>query len=354
MRQPDLSSDLPRSHKLRRDLRMSGFTLIELLIVIAVIAILLAMLLPAVQQAREAARKTQCRNNLKQIGLALQGYLEYHRVFPPSFLGPMEDSWSIHARLLPFLDRSAVYSRIRFDLQWSNPQNLATGIPQVSIPAYLCPSDPNNGSLYNAGLAEGFTAPVNYGFNLGTWLIYNPVTRQGGDGIAYPQNSISDSQISDGFSNTMCAADVKSFQPNFYNTQDPGPVPPADRSQLSALAGAAIFDLGPGMNDNSGHCEWVDGSVVDSGFTTVFTPNTNVKYLHSDGRTYDVDVLSRAEGTSPTAITYAAVTARSNHPGLVHASLLDGSVRTISNQIARNIWRALGTRAGGEVISGEM
>ncbi|MDB5391453.1 MAG: hypothetical protein JWM11_7099 [Planctomycetaceae bacterium] len=337
---------------LRRSIR--GFTLIELLVVIGIIAILLAMLLPAVQQAREAARKTQCRNNLKQIGIALAGYLESNRVWPPSFLGPMEDSWSIQARILPFLDQTVIYSRIKFDRQWSNLQNLATGIPQMSIPAYLCPSDPNSSQLYNAGISEGLTAPVNYGFNLGSWLIYHPVTRQGGDGFSYPYHSLSDSQVSDGLSNTLCASDVKAFQPNFYNTQDPGTVPPSIPSQLSSLAGAAIFDLGPNLNDNSGHCEWVDGSVVDSGFTTVFTPNTAVNYLHSDGRNYDIDVLSRAEGTSPTAISYAAVTARSYHTGMVHCSLLDGSVRTVSDNISNNIWKALGTRAGGEVVNGDM
>src|ERR1700687_4100371 len=98
-----------------------GFTLIELLVVIAIIAVLISLLLPAVQQAREAARRTQCRNNLKQIGLALHNYLDANQVFPPSSCFsltpsfPKTGSWSIHARLLPFLEQSNAYQQARLD-----------------------------------------------------------------------------------------------------------------------------------------------------------------------------------------------------------------------------------------------
>ena len=87
-----------------------------------------------------------------------------------------------------------------------------------------------------------------------------------------------------------------------------------------------------------------------SGFTTVFTPNTAVDYLHIDGRTYDVDYNSQQEGRSATQRTYAAVTARSYHPGIVNTLMMDGSVRSAGETINRQVWRALGTRGGGETV----
>ena len=327
-----------------------GFTLIELLVVIAIVAILVALLLPAVQQAREAARRSQCRNNLKQIGIALHNYHDANRLFPPSACISSRGSWSIHGRLLPFIDQAGIYSLIQVDLDWSDPLNMATGVPQLQIPVYFCPSDPNGQTLYDAGPDEGITHTVNYGFNLGTWFVFDPVTNRGGDGAFHPNSSIGSHNMTDGLSNTLAATDVKSYQPQFFNTADPGPAIPSTAAMLSSFAGAAIFELGPQLNDNGGHSEWCDDSTHETGFTTVFGPNVVVPYVHSDGRTYDINFSSRDEGTSLTQRTYAAVTARSFHTGMVHALLMDGSVRSVSDSISLTVWRALGTRGGGEVI----
>jgi prepilin-type N-terminal cleavage/methylation domain-containing protein len=343
-----IKKNMPVSYKSVGCLR-SGFTLVELLVVIAIVAVLLALLLPAVQQVREAARRTQCRSNLKQIGLALQNYADVNKFFPPSAcLSPL-GTWSIHGRLLPFVDQVSAYAQIRMDLDWSDPLNQATGISQLQVPLYYCPSDPNGQTLNDDGPDEGLVRPVNYGFNFGTWFVFDPVTGVGGDGCFYPNSSIGTGNIADGLSNTLAAADVKSFQPHFRNSANPGLTPPVDADVLSHYAGAAFFELGPNLNDNGGHSEWCDGAVHETGFTTVFTPNTNVPYLHSDGRTYDIDYNSRDEGTSRTQPTYAAVTARSYHADLVHVLLMDGSVRTVSSNISLQIWRALGTRSRGEV-----
>ena len=123
-------------------------------------------------------------------------------------------------------------------------------------------------------------------------------------------------------------------------------------ADLAAFAGGASFKLGPQTNDNTGHTEWPDGRVHHSGMTTVFTPNTPVEYVHTDGRTYDIDYNSQQEGRSATQATYAAVTARSYHPGIVQVVRVDGSCRAVSETIAREVWRALGTRGGGEVVAG--
>ena len=107
--------------------------------------------------------------------------------------------------------------------------------------------------------------------------------------------------------------------------------------------------MGPGLSDNSGHTEWCDCPVHESGFTSAFAPNQLVAYQHSDGHTCDIDFNSRYEGTSWTEPTCAAITARSYHHGLVHALWMDGSLHAISSSIDLETWRAMSTRGGREV-----
>src|SRR6478609_5631418 len=116
--------------EVRTAVRRSAFTLIELLVVIAIIAILMGLLLPAVQQAREAARRIQCKNNLKQIGLALHNYLSSHSVFPPSYcIGAAKGgTWSIHARILPYIDQANAYTLADLTVGYSDPPNSTNGI----------------------------------------------------------------------------------------------------------------------------------------------------------------------------------------------------------------------------------
>ena len=325
-----------------------GFTLVELLVVIGIIGTLVGILLPAVQQSREAARRLQCKSNLKQIGVALFNYLDAHRAFPPSYcirpgtaLGTNNGSWSIHGRLLPYLEQKNAYARVRLDVPWDAQR--ATGIPTLRIPTYLCPSEVNDTvRLDSSGNPKVY--PQNYGFNFGTWLVYDPATREKGDGAFFVNSRTRPASFRDGLSNTLSAAEVKAFTSYFRNTADPGRNPPAAPSVLATLAPGAQFKLGPATNDNTGHTEWPDGRVHHSGVTTVFTPNTFVQYLHTDGAVYDVDFNSQQEGRSATRRTYAAVTARSYHQGIVHTLMMDGSVRATSDTITLQLWRALGTR----------
>jgi type II secretory pathway pseudopilin PulG len=325
-------------------------------VVLAVVGMLVALLLPAVQQAREAARRVECRNNLRQIGLALHNYQSVNLVFPPSFcirpgttLGTNNGSWSIHGRLLPFLEQGNAYDRIRLDVPWD--AQLGSGVPTMRTPIYICPSEVHDRVRVDTGGAP-YTYPHTYGFSFGTWLIYDPRVNRGGDGAFFVNSALSPAGFRDGLSNTMCAAEVKAFTPYFRNTADPGPIAPSAPAFLSGLASGAQFKLGPTTNDNTGHTEWGDGRVHHSGFTTVFAPNTVVSYLHRDGRTYDIDYNSQQEGRSAVQSTYAAVTARSYHAGIVNTSFMDGSVRSVSNAVALDVWRALGTRQDGELIPG--
>ena len=132
------------------NVRRRAFTLIELLVVIAIIAILIALLLPAVQQAREAARRTQCRNGLKQLGLALHNYHDVHNVMPPSMIyGPRPQSrwWSWHVMILPQMEQSALYQSLDLNIDGLFSPNAAVNDPYTSrlLPMLLCPSDVSNG-----------------------------------------------------------------------------------------------------------------------------------------------------------------------------------------------------------------
>jgi prepilin-type N-terminal cleavage/methylation domain-containing protein/prepilin-type processing-associated H-X9-DG protein len=338
-------------HRLR-----SAFTLVELLVVIAIIGILLALLLPAVQKVRESANRIRCQNNLKQIGLALHNYQSALGVYPPSMLhkpgtvfAANNGSWSIHGRILPYVEQGNAYARVNLEVPWDAQGN--TGVPATRIPIYVCPSEFWDRVRFDA-LGAPYVYPHTYGFNFGTWFVYDPATGEGGDGVFHPNSSRRPTDIPDGTSNTLGAAEVKAFTPYVRNAPDPGPSPPSSPSQVATLAATGQRKLGPSFNDNTGHTEWPDGRVHHSGFTTVFTPNTVIPYTYQ-GADYDIDYNSRQEGSSATARTYAAITSRSWHSGgIVNVLLMDGSVRSVTSSIDRATWRALGSREGGEIIGG--
>ena len=325
-----------------------GFSVVELLVVIAILSVLVALILPALQEAREAARRARCKANLKQIGLAVQNHLTAHSVFPSSFivepgttLADNDGVWSIHARILPYLEQNDVYNRIDLRQSWKSPDN--DRIPPLRVAVYLCPSDPGDRVRRKNGVP--YVHPHTYGFNLGTWFIYDPTTGRSGDGAFAVNGPTRPASFQDGLSNTLCAAEVKAYTPYFRNTRDPGQSVPSEPSAIQSYAKRAQFKLGPGPNDNTGHTVWCDGRVHHTGFTTVFGPNTTVPYHHSDGKTYDVDYNSRQEGKSLTQPTYASVTSRSYHTASVNVVLMDGSVRSVNTQVDLSIWRAMGTRS---------
>ncbi len=334
-----------------RDSSQNGFTLIELLVVIAIIAILIALLLPAVQQAREAARRTQCKNNLKQIALGMHNYESTNNALPPSMaIVPTitsNASWSIHGRLMPFMEQVNLYSQIDLSKAWGN-------FPIISnyrVPVYVCPSDPKSDRARDTGTNGIFLMPTCYGFNFGTWMVYNPTTGQGGDGITFPNSKIRISSITDGTSNTLLASEVHAWTAYTRNGGPPSTTVPGNTATVALYAASGLKDrILPATQDGTGHTEWANGHSHHSGFTTTLTPNSNVIFVDT-GVTYrNTDYASRQEGSNTTSVSYSAVNSRSYHTGIVQSALCDGSVRAFSSNIDLCIWRALGTRDGGEVL----
>ena len=334
--------------------RTHGFTLVELLVVIAIIGVLVALLLPAVQAAREAARRTSCQNNLKQFSLAMQLYHDSYKRFPPSYCvvpgvtTTVGGQWSVQARLLPYVEEANLKSLINWKVAYSTQVNVA--ITRVST--YLCPSEINDVVRVNTSTGVPRDYPASYAVNFGNWKIYNPADGTGSNGSFYPNSSRPISNFTDGTSHTLCASEVKAYTPYVRNvTTDPGPIPPTDPAFANGMAGDGCC-VGTTLQKNTGHTEWADGLCQQSGFTTDFPPNTVIPYT-TGGATYDIDFVSWREGTHATRIAYAVIPARSHHGDTVNCSLMDGSVRTVTDGIDPTVWLALGTRAGGEIVPGD-
>lgn len=350
--------------RLRHSRSRSAFTLIELLVVIAIIAILVALLLPAVQQAREAARRTQCKNHMKQLGLATHNYAStFSEIFPNA--GGSKDfdgdgvgegypfDYSPLAKILPFIEQASLQNLIDFSLEPGHPAlvDLPAGLQQAAgtpVSVFLCPTDPQD-AISTLTMQSGATIPIagaNYAMNAG----------DGEDGQLHPGSGVGSANannglcwvdakvrfrdITDGTTNTLLFAE--STKGPGSSATAPAATDPADTQKWRAgvdditVEKAAAEAGGAGAVtvsywEGTRMTYWLRGTVPNGPIINgSFPPNSRIPDL--------------VRGSS------RATAARSWHQGGVNACMADGSVRFIGENISIDIYHGLWTRAGNEVL----
>ncbi|MFM2095844.1 MAG: hypothetical protein RIS70_2968 [Planctomycetota bacterium] len=306
--------------------RRSAFTLVELLVVIAIIGILVALLLPAVQAAREAARRVTCVNNLKQIGLAMQNYHGTFDCFPVA-RNPFPLVHSSLSRLLPYCEMSNVQNLVDYGTPLANPSNIAAS--KIAIKMFVCPSDVGQGRI--PGLVE---AGSNYVANNGTGTVAYGLIASG-DGV-FTQANIGIRDILDGTSNT--AAFSESILGRGLAAS--GTVPGDWRRDMLLLPGGsdttpASCQAGAGTWSGRRGGKWIDGHYGNTLYNHYYTPNST---------NWD---CGNASGNK------ALSTARSSHPQGVNLLSCDSNVRFVNDNIDIRVWRVLATRDLNDVVPGE-
>jgi prepilin-type N-terminal cleavage/methylation domain-containing protein/prepilin-type processing-associated H-X9-DG protein len=331
-----------------------GFTLIELLVVIAIIAVLIALLLPAVQAAREAARRTQCVNNLKQLGLAIQNYHDVNGALPPTALNSsttVTPDFAMKARMLPFFEQTAAYNSLNMSYLYNTAPNFTVRVLQFN--AFLCPSDTNipNGST-TVGNMTGQPGYHSYPNNIGTFARNNGNTY---DGPAYEMNAsfggaVTLASIIDGTSNTAIFSEWVRGQDNanidgifqvYKDTQDPSATAaPLQQLMKNCLAVPTVAQGNAfvASDQRQKGADWLNQNCAKGGgYSHIMPPNTRSCYFSDTNASK----------------TYTMVGASSYHPGGVNVTMLDGSVKFVKNSVSPQTWWAIATKAGGEVISSD-
>jgi prepilin-type N-terminal cleavage/methylation domain-containing protein/prepilin-type processing-associated H-X9-DG protein len=362
-----------------------AFTLVELLVVIAIIGVLVALLLPAVQAAREAARRSQCANNLKQLGLGIHNYHDTYKTFPPMAGGTTnpDTSWdpgswysngerhSTFYYILPFMEQKPLYDQIQTgavegSMGVVRPQGPHSLRPysayRVKIPGYLCPSD----GLADRGGWDTATAAISYAVNCGDSM--RNLDSTGGDivggqinrGVFAFRRGTTMGEILDGTSNTLAFSENVTYSPS-YHTKVHGFYVLLARDTLRASPITCMQAKGPngtlvGTYPTTHYRDgeaWTSGYPMICGFTTILPPNAPSCAV--DAGEWNQGIFS----------------ADSFHPGGVNGAMCDGSVRFFSENINTGnlslamphqgnngpspygVWGALGSKAGGESVSNQ-
>ncbi len=323
--------------------RSRGFTLIELLVVIAIIAILIALLLPAVQQAREAARRTQCRNNMKQIGLAIHNYHDTHRVFPYAW-GSVQETWS--ALIMPYIDQGPLYNTLVWSPTPNNtwagltptdptwPNRVACGVP-VSV--LRCPSLPIADSFLDSGIPDrrpasyrvvtgsliasddNSTRPAPYNTAEFTSLEFSPGRHPGVNGMMVGAGSTSMRDVTDGSSNTLMVGESRT-EPTYSKD-------------------------GQGMD----FWNFFIPQIWDTGTNRCWSAGNGSGTEHSEAAGSTLVKLNARLDPSVHGVLME-ISFGSYHTGGAFFTMGDGSVKFISDSIDGVLYQGLGSRNGGEIV----
>ena len=352
-----------------------GFTLIELLVVIAIIAVLIALLLPAVQAAREAARRSQCVNNLKQFGLALHNYESTTNVFPPgrinTYIAGNGHCWGAYAQMLPQLEMQALSNALNFSI---NPETDYTSTSAVAnltgavtvLNTLLCPSD-GGPTLVNVGaVGTAMYAVHNYLMNVGSGysVVQNPpAPRTPPNGILFENSAVSLAMITDGTSGTVAISET--IRSTFGSPTGANTLAVFAQNPLSGfvITGTNTAGNGPPITDDASYQSQCQTSTPKG-----FQPTRGVKWLYGapghsmynhrrppNDKGYDCRGGLPHSDKSPADWQNLSlnIAARSRHSGGANSLFCDGHVGFMKDSIAGAVWQALGSRNGGEVVSSD-
>ncbi len=337
----------------------SGFTLIELLVSVFILSLLVALLLPAVQSARESARRAGCLNNLKQIGLALHHYESFHLMFPSTYSdsgvafngvyqsGYAAHAYSPHARILAELGLVPLFNAENLTLEEFDASSLIANMTAATthVSAFLCPSD-------DAQRVPGY-GRNSYRYNLGPtpWISPDPKVPDDSSGAFTMHAFYRIAQFSDGLTNVIGVSErlQGDWMQGTFN-----------RGGDYRLASFGLGTIGVGRDpaiierciaqsaslpvESRGGESWFYSGLHFTNYNHCEPPNPPFDDCSFDNAT---------EGLHARTIHSGSFAATSRHPGGVNAMLMDGSIRFVKNSIALPVWQALSTRASGEVISGD-
>jgi prepilin-type N-terminal cleavage/methylation domain-containing protein len=338
--------------------KTNAFTLVELLVVIAIIGVLIALLFPAVQVAREAARRMQCTNNIKQWGIALHNYHStYDQI--PGLADNSNAAFSIHTYLLPYVEKTALATLVDTKIPlyespssgtvWINPLHVEAA--QTTDSLFRCPSNrepvaqiaiktaPNPNEVY---ACNNYV----YCFGTGTGDFFDIRNRT--DGAFYQKSNFGFNAFTDGTSNTMVLSElivgegntgllagslIADIQNSKLETTYMADFSPGSAANFAIIRDADVASLSPPKWRNDIGKGWIVGKCDSTFYNSYLPPNSKLPNIY--------------------CANFGFFAARSHHSGIVNVLLGDGSVRTISSNISLDVWRAFSTIDGGEVVGGQ-